>query len=77
MNVVEVAKFKNGHGKWVYNERPVASRTTHVLSAAQLQRLGGGTLAALQAAKSDETAVGAWTPGLRRLLEEVSELVRK
>lgn len=59
-------------GYWKRHCKVVASKTTCIMSAPDLQKGGGGSLAALQAARRKEAPVGqSWSKGLQLLLTEV------
>ena len=72
MDIGERGKRKrNLQGEFVYDEHPVTSKSTHQLSASELQATGGGTLEAFETARLETSPESAWAPGIQRLLDQV------
>ena len=69
---VWVERTANEAGFWKHDCKVVPGKSTCLLSAYELHRAGGGSLADLQAARQEAPPVGqAWASGLERLLTEV------
>ena len=69
---VWVERTENEVGFWKVHCKAVPGKATCLLSAYELHRAGGGTLADLQVARQEAPPVSQlWSSGLARLLTEV------